>query len=459
MRKNVRRNLLILFFACLTAIIIASVGIVRKHTGYYDVYDPTAIQSDLTRITYWMKNQAPEMAQQLQPPADRAQILALEKPRGVRVPEEVYSLYTWHNGAAARTSLFGEYRFLPVAEAFAYGDAIHKAFPDQPYQLPLFKSNITSAAYTADCLKDIQWETRIQFIYKGSSTETETLSDFLSSLAKSFESGAFAFSAAKGLETKTAIFEQSFLAVHPQRKKAMDLILNGTPDRATPDEEMAGYDDLLATDNSQAEKLILLAAERWSVDEDYSFSTMRLLARLDTPAAWETLQKLMRNLNPSVRKRAYAILAFYWPADGRQLDAATRDIAVQDLTADTYDNLDRRLIVRALRRSPDSWVPAVVIALGNKDRATRIAAAQTLGILADQRATAPLIAQAAKDSDQDVIAACYHALADLGNATGEQQLLAALAKSDPFTLDHARQSGSPAAKRLARQVLEARGSL
>jgi HEAT repeat protein len=81
-----------------------------------------------------------------------------------------------------------------------------------------------------------------------------------------------------------------------------------------------------------------------------------------------------------------------------------------------------------------------------------------LGILADQRATAPLVAQAAKESDEDVRAACYHALADLGNAKGEQELLAALEKSDPLTLDHAAQNGSPAAKRLARQVLEARNA-
>jgi hypothetical protein len=267
-------------------------------------------------------------------------------------------------------------------------------------------------------------------------------------VSQSFEAGGF----------NAAVFERSLLAVNNQHKLALKQILRGTPDRVPPDEEIAGYEDLLATQNPQAEKFIVLAADRWYMDEDYSFATMNLLARLDTPAAWDTLQKLMRNFNPSVRKRAYAMLAFYWPADGRQLDTATANNAIQDLTTGTFDNLDQRLVVRALRRSPDAWVPAVVAALANPEKDTRIAAAETLGILADQRATAPLVAQAAKESDEDVRAACYHALADLGNAKGEQELLAALEKSDPLTLDHAAQNGSPAAKRLARQVLEARNA-
>jgi HEAT repeat protein len=456
MRRNLRRNLMIAFVTTLTLIIAVSVGIVRKHLGYYEVYDPTPIRQELTRVSTWMQFHAPALAQQFQPPADRAQIAALAKSRGVTVPEEVYSLYTWHNGAAKGTALFSEYRFLPVVEAFAYGDTMHKAYPAEPYRLPLFRSNISSAVYTADCLPAVQWETRVQFVYNGSSTQTDSLTDFLSALNASFENGAFEFSASKGLETKPGIFERSFLDMHDERKRAVKLILEGLPDRVTPDEEMAGYNDLLDTQNSQAEKFILLAADRWSVDEDYSFTTMNLLARLDTPAAWETLQKLARNLNPSVRKRAYAMVAFYWPADGRRLNAATEDSAIQDLTADTFDNRDRRLIVRTLRRAPDTWVPAVVTALSNPEKDTRIAAAQTLGFLADPRAAAPLLAQVANEPNEDVRAACYHALADLGNATGEQQLLAAMEKSDPFTLDHARQNGSPAARRLAQQLLASR---
>jgi HEAT repeat protein len=452
MRRNLRRNLAIVFVIALTLIVAASVAVVTKHTAA-DAYDARAMQHELTRIGAWMKAHAPAVEQELWPPASRAQIAALAKSRGLAVPEEIYSLYAWHDGASTGTSLFGEYRFLPLAEAFAYGDAIHKAYPAEPYRLALFRSNVSSAAYTADCPPDAQWTTPVQLLYNSPSAQTDTLKDFLSALAQSFEAGAF-----EGPEMKQAIFERSLLAVNEEHKRALKQILQGSPDRVPVADEMAGYDALLATENPQAERFILLAAHRWSVDEDYSFTTMNLLARLDTPAAWDTLQKLMRNFNPSVRKRAYAMLAFYWPADGRQLDTATANNAIQDLTTGAFDNLDQRLVLRALRRSPDSWVPAVVAALSNPEKDTRTAAAETLGILADQRATAPLVAQAAKESDGDVRAACYHALADLGNAKGEQELLAALEKSDPLTLDHAAHNGSPAAKRLAQQILESRNA-
>ncbi len=318
-----------------------------------------------------------------------------------------------------------------------------------PYRLPLFRSNVTSAAYTADCPLDARAQTRIQLVYNGSSTATDTPQEFPhSALSQALEVGGFS----------AAVFERSLLAANDQRKLALKQILRGTPHRVPPEGEIAGYEDLLATQNPQAEKFIVLAAHRWSVDEEYSFATMGLLARLDTPAAWDTLQKLMRNFNPSVRKRAYAMLAFYWPADGRQLDTATASNATQDLTTGAFDNLDQRLVVRALRRSPDAWVPAVVTALSNPEKETRIAAAETLGILGDRRATAPLVAQAAKESDENVRAACYHALADLGNSKGEQELLATMEKSDPLTLDHAAHNGSPAAKRFARQILETRNA-
>ncbi len=114
------------------------------------------------------------------------------------------------------------------------------------------------------------------------------------------------------------------------------------------------------------------------------------------------------------------------------------------------------MVIRALRRAPETWVPAVAAELTNPEKETRVAAAQTLGILGDLRGSTALIAQAPKDSDDDVRAACYQALADLGDPAGEQQLLASLTQSDPETLEFARKAGSPASMRVARQVLETR---
>jgi cell wall assembly regulator SMI1 len=435
-----RMNLLVAVLTFFTTIIAIAV---KGQGGSESAGTP--VVRELNRLDAWMKTNAPGIEQGLHPPLQRSQIEALATQRLVRVSEEVYSLYAWHDGAGAGTTLFGEYRFLPAAEAFAYGDAMHKADPSAPYKLPLFRSSVHSAVYTSDSLSG-----RVEFTYTGSSVQTETLTSFLSALAQSFEKG--------GSEFSSAVFERALLDVRPLRSKAVDQVLAGGADQLKPAEEMAAYGDLLAIQHPQSEKFIIAAADRWSEDENYSFSTMELLARLDTGAAWDTMQKLMRSPHPAARLRAYAMVAFWWHNDGRKLDAVTEDVAIQDLASDTFNNLDRRLVARALRRAPDTWVPAVLTALTNPEKDTRIAAAETLGILGDEHASTALFAQATKDSDEDVRAACYHALADLGNTEGEQQLLAQLSMSDPLTLDHALKAGSPAAERFARQVLEGRRS-
>jgi hypothetical protein len=430
-----RINLLVAVLTFFTMIVVIAV---KGHAGIED----TPVVRELNRLDSWMKTNAPGIEQGLHAPAERGQIESLAKLRGVKVPDEVYSLYAWHDGAGASSTFFGEYRFLPAAEAFAYGDALHKTDPSGPYQLPLFRSNVSAASFTADLLD--QRDARVQLVYTSSSVQTESLAGFLSVLGQSFEKG--------GVQFSPAVFEGYLLDARPMRRKAAEQVLAGAADRLKPEEEMTAYADLLAIQHPQAERLICMAADRWSEDENYSFSTMELLARLDTQAVWETMQKLMRSPNAAARNRAYTMVAFWWPNDGRKLDAAAEDLAIRDLT--TFNDLDRRMVIRALRRAPDTWVPAVAAELTNPEKETRVAAAQTLGILGDQRALAALVAQAPKDSDEDVRAACYQALADLGDPAGEQQLLASLTYSDPETLDFERKAGSPAAVRLAQQVLE-----
>jgi HEAT repeat protein len=428
-------NLVVAVLTFLTTIVVIAV---KGQAGDNSAGTPVVLE--LKRLDTWMKVNAPGIEQGLHAPIPRAQVEALATRRGVKVPDEVLDLFAWHDGAGTGTSFFGEYRFMPAAEAFAYGDAMKKVNPSESYQLPLFRSNVSSAVYAVDCRSG-----EVEFTDTGSSVETEILTSFLSALAQSFEKGGSAFS--------PAVFERSLLDVRPVRSKAMDQVLAGGSDRLKPDEEMAAYADLLAIQHPHAEKVITEAADRWSEDEKYSFSTMELLARLGTPSAWDAMQKLMRSPHPAARLRAYAMVAFWWPNDGRKLDAATEDMLIQDLASDIFSNLDRRLVARVLRRAPDTWVPAVLTALSIPEKDTRIAAAETLGILGDQRASAALFTQAEKESDEDVRAACYHALADLGNPEGEQQLLAQMSQSDPLTLDYALKAGSPAAQRMARQLL------
>lgn len=221
--------------------------------------------------------------------------------------------------------------------------------------------------------------------------------------------------------------------------------------KTSAEAEIDRYSALIANQDPEAGRVILDAAEKWATDAEYNFSTMELLARLNSDEAFDALQKLMRHKDSAVRKRAYAMLAFYWPADGRKLDSSTEEVAIRDLKSNTFPNLDSRFAVRTLARSSGSQaaVDVVVKALVNPEKDTRLAAAYTLGLLGDQKTVNALLTRAANDIDEDVRAACYRALADLGNETGTEQLTARLAKADPETLLHARQFGTPAERRLA----------
>jgi|SRR5215472_6041064 hypothetical protein len=94
--------------------------------------------------------------------------------------------------------------------------------------------------------------------------------------------------------------------------------------------------------------MLLQAAERWAFDEDCSYATIQFLARLHTDAGFDLLQKQARHINRVVRLRAYNMLSFVWPQDGRTLDSATEQKALDDLAAQTYDNTDRRIVILAL---------------------------------------------------------------------------------------------------------------
>src|SRR5205085_11299425 len=113
------------------------------------------------------------------------------------------------------------------------------------------------------------------------------------------------------------------LDIRPDRQKAIAKILEANPQQISPDEEMAGYADLIAMQDPNTERLVITAAERWAFDDTYSFATMQLLAQVHTRATFEEAERLARHSNRVVRQRAYAMLAFYWPEDGRTLNGAT----------------------------------------------------------------------------------------------------------------------------------------
>jgi len=385
-------------------------------------FDDREMQVSLNRIELWMKGHAAEIAGGLRPGASTKQLEALARSRKVAIPEEIYSLYSWHDGESAELPFFDEYRFLPAKEAFAYGDALHQVHPGRPYELPFLRSTVSSAVYVVTCVPSAADTARVAFEYRETVNQGDSLTSFLKALSKSFDLGAFEYVAAnRTLRTKSALLRRVLLEILPERQEALRRILEGYPQKLSPDDEMAAYQDLLATKDPSAEKLILLAAERWAFDDEYSFTTMQRLADLHTLAAFDEMQKLARHSNPAIRKRAYAMFAFWWPADGRKWDLKTELTAVDDLEKGAFEDLDLRIIVRALARSSGSpsVVAAILPMLANLERDTRRAAAQTLGLLGDKRAIPALRARTAVEEDPDVKESCARAVWDLGGTLAE----------------------------------------
>ena len=192
-----------------------------------------------------------------------------------------------------------------------------------------------------------------------------------------------------------------------------------------------------------------------------------LLGLLNTRAAIDLLQEMARHPDPSIRKRAYLVLA--WRRAGSwRLDPRTEAVAIDDLSNPLFIVLDRRDVARVLGFSQDAApVPALIATLDASDRDTRIAAAWALGRLADKTAIPALQVRAAIDQDTGARVTCYSALADLGSPDGEPNLraflqsqCASMSKSPQISgeqcyeagLQIAMQSDSPSLRRIAGEL-------
>ncbi|SPE40990.1 hypothetical protein SBA3_4040002 [Candidatus Sulfopaludibacter sp. SbA3] len=98
-------------------------------------FDPAPLKGSLRQMETWLGSQRLELAAALKPPCTRVALQRLTAQRGVAFPEEVYVLYTWHNGMACDTALFGDYHFQPIEEALASADETQK-FENGPYDFP-----------------------------------------------------------------------------------------------------------------------------------------------------------------------------------------------------------------------------------------------------------------------------------------------------------------------------------
>lgn len=199
-------------------------------------FDPAPLKRSPHQIETWLGSHKPEIARALNPPSSREALQRFAAKRGVAFPEEVYVLYTWHNGMTSGVALFGDYRFQPIEEALDSADQAAKIGKDA-YRLPLFQSALDHANYQVVCRKTPTARAPVDWFFEGAQRETPTLATFAAVLAACFEKGVFT-TAGNTSEASRRAFYQVLLDHLPERKRAVEAVLRGNAATLAPQEQV-----------------------------------------------------------------------------------------------------------------------------------------------------------------------------------------------------------------------------
>lgn len=196
----------------------------------------------------------------------------------------------------------------------------------------------------------------------------------------------------------------------------------------------------------------LAALVRLLEEEAQRDTAAEVLGRLKDPGALEPLVAMMKSQDPTARRMAAAALEQL--ADPRSVDAWIEMMADPDLREIASRSLKRisdlreriAAILDRLRDTEDTVAleearigvsmdliilgrPAVsdlLEAMDDDSWVVREAAAQTLGIIGDQRAIEPLLHKAKHDRDMGVRESCIKALGEFGDSRSVEVLVAAV---------------------------------
>lgn len=419
--------------------------------------EPPGLVASLDRILAWQQKNAPAIAATLQPGLSRTEIDAFANERRVVLPQEIYQLYGWRNGMREPQPFFDEYQFLPLDQAFKGADVAHAASRGGPYRLPILQSILSDAYYEVVCLQGPNSQAPVEFAIDGvPSPDMESVTTFARALAAAFDKGVFTMNADGLMDANRPALERVLLEFRPRLQADVELVLRGQGASLPLKRETQATYSLVLTENPRAEELVSQSLDRWANDREARFIGFRQLAHLNTATSRAHLQKYATHLDRDVRRAVFSVLAWRSGKDGK-IDPVVVDSALQDLRLPEKSKMcDQREIARVLRWSPDRRpVPALIgllsFAEGDCARDTRIAAAQSLALLGDPSAVAPLLARLKVETDPGTQYALAGALADLGNAEGERQLRARLEKLEPGQVPNAGESRS--ARRIAQELL------
>jgi cell wall assembly regulator SMI1 len=114
-----------LFIFCCLVIL----GVAKLHRALYPKAPPMpAIVAEsmpdvLSRLEVVLRTNAPNVVAELRPGISRDEIAKLEKQYQVQIPEEIKTIYEWHDGSISDTNRLGDFipnhHFMPLEEALA----------------------------------------------------------------------------------------------------------------------------------------------------------------------------------------------------------------------------------------------------------------------------------------------------------------------------------------------------
>ena len=131
MNRLKTRHKVIVGIACVLLIVtgLTSWGIVRLHSMLYPKAPPmpavvsASMPEILSHLEAVLHTNAPPVLTDLRPGISRDEIVKLEAQYQVKIPEEIKTIYAWHNGSVQYTNRSSDFvpghRFMPLEEALA----------------------------------------------------------------------------------------------------------------------------------------------------------------------------------------------------------------------------------------------------------------------------------------------------------------------------------------------------
>jgi len=357
----------------------------RLAQGYMEVHPTHFLQEALDRIKRCIVDQAPAMVSQFQPGLSRTDFDAKVAAFPYHLPDEVYQLFSWHNGIqeTQELGLLPGYLFLPLETCLAeYRQTIevYQSLPGvgqwedlyDPHWFPVFceegnyyvVKGANAPQATAPILDKFSEDPDVRVLF-------DNLTQMMQAIAECWETGLYRMEQTEDgdywvEEEEPTATQRIWLKYQSQRAAQVEVLLTGEASTLTPTERQTAYADLVATNHPET-LAVLHSALQTTCQEDleHCCALIYQVGQLRSPAAATTLLPYLNHTDLQVR---YSVVSALVWAIGYDVLQQTPDL--------------------------DQWVEPVLQLLSLEDGHMRRGDVVTLlGMMGDRRALIPLLHQ------------------------------------------------------------------